>query len=418
MLFVSVLISSCGSTPTVEEIRVEVTQLPTKPTGTPEANQTPTTDEIKETHTIPQQEITYLMEEGIIDVEAYGDNIEKIKLRIRRLKEEEIGVVIPAGTYFESKSKQVQNMVSRRTEIINLQDDSWKDVEVLVGCANRERIIPNSSHTFTIRKSPNQYELSLLANILDEFDLDFDVVQAAIWIISDNSNFDDLGILVRNNMFRSISYEDTAQAMKIIDEAGIDITNRAIWEDREIILDEVRNDEIKDWLLEREFQGPPTVSEILQSGSGKVLSYNERIYEIAYSPSSDKVAGTTCTSFVGGSCIEGKVAIWDVATGEKITDIEGHKNRPYGVDWSPNGKIVASGSCQDFDEEGICRKGEIFLWEPLSGEKIGSLDGATDLVRSLRFSPNGRYLISPQCIEKDVAFYLLCDPGTFFCLGS
>jgi hypothetical protein len=224
------------------------------------------------------QDITTLLEEGIIEVEAKGIDITKVKLRIRRILEFDLNVIIPAGTYFESESANIQNMISIRTETIKLNNDTWQEKEILAGCANRERIVPGPNHTFNIKISPNQYELYLLSRILDEYKYSNSITQAAIWILSDDSSYEDLGILGRYiglRNYRLISYDDTAQAMQIIEDAGIDITNKRIWRDRKEILENLDNDEIKNWLLNRENTGPPVVDEVIQFGAGKIISYNE-----------------------------------------------------------------------------------------------------------------------------------------------
>jgi hypothetical protein len=43
------------------------------------------------------------------------------------------------------------------------------------------------------------------------------------------------------------SYQ-AAQAMKICDEAGIDIAQKAIWKDRDYIIQVLQNEDLKKWL--------------------------------------------------------------------------------------------------------------------------------------------------------------------------
>ena len=37
------------------------------------------------------------------------------------------------------------------------------------------------------------------------------------------------------------------------------------------------------------------------------------------------------------------VKVWDVQTGKLVEDLTGHKDEVYAVDWSCDGKVVASG---------------------------------------------------------------------------
>ena len=81
------------------------------------------------------------------------------------------------------------------------------------------------------------------------------VRQAAVWILSDDADYGQLGILVRStNGFggsRVILAPEAARAMQIIDGAGINITRRAIWRDRREVLEQLPEGELKVWLAGR-----------------------------------------------------------------------------------------------------------------------------------------------------------------------
>ena len=64
--------------------------------------------------------------------------------------------------------------------------------------------------------------------------------------------------------------------------------------------------------------------------------------------------------------------------------MEGHKDVLTPVVFSPNGKLLASGS----DDT------TIKLWDPVSGHELMTLTGHKDFVESLAFSPDGRFLAS------------------------
>ncbi|EIW85763.1 WD40 repeat-like protein [Coniophora puteana RWD-64-598 SS2] len=75
------------------------------------------------------------------------------------------------------------------------------------------------------------------------------------------------------------------------------------------------------------------------------------------------------------------------------------------VSYSPNGKCIASAS-----KDGIC------LWSPESGRQLGkSLDGHTDWIQDIAFSPDGRHLVSGSndttvCVWDLVTYELALDP--------
>lgn len=78
--------------------------------------------------------------------------------------------------------------------------------------------------------------------------------QAAVWIVTDNADYSDLGILVASQFgfggSRVIKELEAAHAMWICDEAGIDITQKAIWKDRRRIISGLKDDRrgLRTWL--------------------------------------------------------------------------------------------------------------------------------------------------------------------------
>lgn len=93
--------------------------------------------------------------------------------------------------------------------------------------------------------------------ILEKSNVSFGVEQAAVWIVTDNADYDDLGTLVSRPIYqifggtRIINEYEAARAMKICDEAGIDITRKAIWRDREEIIKGLTDKKLKYWLQEK-----------------------------------------------------------------------------------------------------------------------------------------------------------------------
>lgn len=200
------------------------------------------------------RDIVDLLQEKRIEMDAYGSGIKYVGLRVRKLVPYPLTVRIPVGSYFVPANLGAQNMVATSEEKVRLLADDWKSTLVNVACANRPRGVPGSSDTFSVQRSPQQEELVKLMPALDRAGVEFPVRQAAVWIVTDNADYNDLGILVASQFgfggSRTIKEPETAQAMKICWEAGIDITRKNIWRARQMILAGLPNKdaELKRWL--------------------------------------------------------------------------------------------------------------------------------------------------------------------------
>ena len=197
------------------------------------------------------RDIVDLLNEGKIEIQAQGSGISEVSVSIRKLVPHNLTVLIPVGSFFVSSNRSVQNMVTTAERKVQLTSDDWRNVTVSAACANIQRDIPGSDDTFTVRRSPQQAELVRLMPVLEEAQVDSATRQAAVWIITDNATYSDLGILVSGHFgtgSRRINEQKAAHAMKIIDEAGINIKRKAIWRDRQQIISGLEDGELKTWL--------------------------------------------------------------------------------------------------------------------------------------------------------------------------
>lgn len=190
-----------------------------------------------------------LLAQGRIEARVQGVDITEVEVEVRRRVPRPVTVKIPPGTFFVARGP-FQNMVATAAEEVTLGDGRWTSVSVSAACANRTRPIPGPGNGFSIERSPYQAELlRLIPRVREE---EYDVQQAAIWIITDNATHADLGTLTFQGGERVIGYDDTARAMMIVDRAGIDITSKAIWSDRADVRAYSRDPEFRRWLARRE----------------------------------------------------------------------------------------------------------------------------------------------------------------------
>lgn len=198
------------------------------------------------------RDIVDLIRERKIEVDSQGSGIETVSLRVRKRVPYALKVLIPMGTFMISANPSAQNMVTTAAAVVRLETDEWQDVSPEAACTNRPLDIPGSEDKFTIQRSPYQKDLDRLMPILGQAGADTETRQAAVWIVTDDADYDDLGTLV-NSPFgiggsRVINELEAAKAMKICADAGIDITRKRIWNDKEAIMKGLPNDELKKWL--------------------------------------------------------------------------------------------------------------------------------------------------------------------------
>ena len=73
--------------------------------------------------------------------------------------------------------------------------------------------------------------------------------------------------------------------------------------------------------------------------------------------------------------------MWDAETGERLRELTGHRGRVWSVDFSPDGRRIASGS-DDWT---------VAVWDAQTGERVTilALDGE---IASVAWHPHGRAL--------------------------
>ena len=200
------------------------------------------------------RDIVDLLAEKKIEIQTQGSGIQNVSVRMRKLVPYPLTVRIPTGGYFVSARQSSQNMITTADSRVRLTGDDWQSVSPSAACANRPRDIPGSSDSFTVQRSPHQQELAALMPILDKAGVDYATRQAAVWIVTDDASYADLGILVTRSAYsgsggsRTIHERETAQAMMLCEQAGVDLARRRIWNDRIDVLAGLADQRLKTWI--------------------------------------------------------------------------------------------------------------------------------------------------------------------------
>lgn len=113
----------------------------------------------------------------------------------------------------------------------------------------------------------------------------------------------------------------------------------------------------------------------LQTGQEiRTLTTASNAYMAVFSPDGSALAG-------GVSYL---IKLWDPQTGRELQTMRGHTAYIWSVDFSPDGRMLVSGS---YDRT-------IKVWDAVSGLEIRTLLGHSSQVRSVAFSPDGGMIVS------------------------
>ena len=77
--------------------------------------------------------------------------------------------------------------------------------------------------------------------------------------------------------------------------------------------------------------------------------------------------------------LDGRIWVWDVATGKDLLSLEGHTAKVSALAFSPDGKRIASASRDD----------TVRVWDVATGKDLFALKGESNFVDSVAFSPDG-----------------------------
>jgi SAM-dependent methyltransferase len=183
---------------------------------------------------IVEYDLLEAVRDGRVEVSVAGQDAETVSLMIRRTQPETMVITFPVGTYFESDGG-ASDMVARRDGAIVLRDDSPETWSVLARKVHRTRPVPQTQDGFQIRPADQRRATRNVVWHFQGINLNPGIAsvieQLALWIASENAGYDDL---VEHASGGPIpTQQAVALAAAYTSIAGIDITTKQIWADRE-----------------------------------------------------------------------------------------------------------------------------------------------------------------------------------------
>jgi len=184
-------------------------------------------------------------------------NIEKIGIKVHNRRLRSYWIKIPIGTILSPADNNFQNMLCYTDVVEKVNPHPFsREIEIPTVCINLQKEIPDDGLEFSFHKQSKNKELNLFIKNLAELDTNcidsitgFDSpnnseMQAAVWIITDNADYNELGTLVSDGqdligtMFdfppgeRVLGPRSTAIAMLLLNKCGVDVKSKRIWNDR------------------------------------------------------------------------------------------------------------------------------------------------------------------------------------------
>jgi WD40 repeat protein len=101
---------------------------------------------------------------------------------------------------------------------------------------------------------------------------------------------------------------------------------------------------------------------------------------------------------LASASVDETVKLWGTGTGAVLQTLEGHSDWVNAVAFSPDGKLLASASIDE----------TVKLWDTGTGSVLQTLEGHSNWVNAVAFSPDGKLLASAS-VDKTVKLW---DTGT------
>ena len=193
----------------------------------------------------------------LIEVEARGSDDESVSLRIRRTGTEPILITSPVGMYFQASNGK-RDMIARRDGWVILDEEGWQEWSIRTVGRQRDRDLPTSNDELMVR--PPSIAPAVEAVL---YQLQVGVVYG--WEFSNplppshtcRRNRQRCGLPMQMRVTEDMESEivgprvppqyATAFALVFVEQAGIDVTTRRVWDDRQTIFRGLRDQGLNIW---------------------------------------------------------------------------------------------------------------------------------------------------------------------------
>jgi len=196
------------------------------------------------------------VDDGLVEVQASGAGETEVTLRVRRRQAHDMVITAPVATYF-SAGRDMRDMIARRDTWVVLTDDEWQERSVRALGRHRGRDAPAPEDrldvlppetaptldrlmqaiqfgTYTVASSPTLYPPRTVG-----------MEQSAIWLADGDADYRTIAETLDDTPIpRQYAI---AFALVFCDLAGVDVSARRIWQDREEVFGNLRDQGLNVW---------------------------------------------------------------------------------------------------------------------------------------------------------------------------
>jgi WD40 repeat protein len=135
------------------------------------------------------------------------------------------------------------------------------------------------------------------------------------------------------------------------------------------------------------------VRELVGAGSTRALTI---------SPDNQYLASATNVIDQQGQCADCRVKTWRIADGSLLRTIDTENNYPISMAFSPDGRIIAAGSEDRYQSDGLVRFWRFADGLLLQSYNIGAGDPYSSYVTGVAYTPDGRFIASASTNSRVV----------------
>ena len=116
--------------------------------------------------------------------------------------------------------------------------------------------------------------------------------------------------------------------------------------------------------------------------------HSSYVWSVSYSPDSQYIVSGAGSMF--GRSKDNTIKVWDSRTGALLHTLQGHSESVRSVSYSPDSQYIVSGEGSMFGS----KDNMIKVWDSRTGALLHTLQGHSEPVSSVSYSPDGQYIIS------------------------